>query len=179
MCFSFFKKNKKSELELLTERQDDKYDYSALDVLANYNGTKKSEEPAPAPKDYSFSLEVSDESSRGRSRTIYEPSEADIDEAVADLAYNVYNFLILDSANPINDCTYIQGSYNELQGERTVYVEIQHIEIRKGKKVWTNYYKLVSAEAFKGLLKEFLHKNTPSLYDWDELRSIDENGNEV
>lgn len=177
MCFNFFKKNKKSELELLTERQDDKYDYSALDAPADYNSAKKTEEPAP--KNYSFSLEVNDETSRGRSRTVYEPSEADIDEAVGDLALSQGNFIVLDSADPINDCTYIQAMCDGLHGESTVYVEIQHIEIRNGKKVWTNYYKLVNTEAFKSLLKEFLRKNTPSLYDWDELRSIDENGDEV
>ena len=173
MCFIFFRKSTKSVIEPEFDRYGDRHGDTPAETQF-YGSTEKE---TPTTKDYSFSLRVNDESSHGRSRTVCDPSETEIDEAVNDLVFNENNFIVLESANPINDFTYIQANGYQ-HGERTAYTEIQHIEIKNGKKMWSNYYKTLSLEALKGLLKEFLHKNTPSLYDWDHMMSFDENGDQ-
>ena len=159
MCFNFFKKNKKSAVEPVIEKPVEAPVQSHADV----------EEPV----NFSFKLHVEDESNSGLGRTVCDPSDSALDEAVDVLKHCENNFLVFESKAPINECTFIQANgYN--QGEGTVYSEIQHIENKNGKRVLSNYYKVMNIEAFKELVKAFAHGNTPNIYEWDHMMDFDD-----
>lgn len=135
----------------------DNSDYNSMD-----EGITSDTAPIPMPvaEHYKFKLTVNDLDQETR---INEPTTRDLVDAVNTIAKSETNFLVLESASPIDGILVIQANGCSPEGD---YVWIEAIRDEGEGKESTIFYNEADAKTLVNILNDFLRYRVPDIGDW-------------
>ena len=161
MCFNLFKKKNKQNETPLWQPESQMPELKAQQAAP----VQQPQQSAPAASaNYNFKLTIEDcrRNAPEEHREIFEPTEADFKEALANNKLSPKNFFVLESATPIKSCSVLQcaGYY----GEDDIFdAEIVRAEPGRGEPALKAYHCDLSESALLATMQAFVQGQVPDL----------------